>query len=72
MCEQCLQKCWKYIAKHDDTYIKHRTSGEYEANQEVPLNKDEIEKDGKVSSFSEEDRLKEIQSIIEEEYEGSV
>jgi hypothetical protein len=40
MCEACIQKCWKYIAKHDDTYLEFRKSGEHEVskNNQLPEN----------------------------------
>jgi len=69
MCEACYQKCWKYIAKHDDTFIEHRKSGDHDTAKELPSNIEEIQLLSKGNSFSEEDKLKEIQSIIEE-YSG--
>ena len=66
MCDACYQKCWKYIAKHDDTYIEHRKSGDHDTIQDLPPNIEEIQQQSKVSSFTEEDKIKEIQSIIEE------
>ena len=39
MCEACIQKCWKYIAKHDDQYLEFRKSGELECSaKELPAN----------------------------------
>jgi hypothetical protein len=66
MCEACYQKCWKYIAKHNEEYIEFRKSGEHEYISDLPQNIDEIQKVSKTSSFSEEEKLKDIQSIIEE------
>lgn len=70
MCEACIQKCWKYIAKHDDNYIEHRKSGDHETLKELPSNIEEIQMQSKGSNYSEEDKLKEIEAIIEE-YSGN-
>ncbi len=64
MCEACYQKCWKYIAKHDQTYLDFRKSGD--VNKEIPENIEEIREKSKSSSFTEEDKIAQLQAIIEE------
>ena len=66
MCEACYQKCWKYIAKHNEEYIEARKSGDFDIPNDLPHNIEEIQQQSKTSSFSEEEKLKDIQSIIEE------
>lgn len=28
MCNACYQKCWKYLVKHDESYIEYRKSND--------------------------------------------
>ena len=53
MCEACIQKCWKYIAKHDDNYIEHRKSGDHETVKELPSNIEEIQQQSRSTSHTE-------------------
>ena len=53
MCEACIQKCWKYIAKHDDNYIEHRKSGDLETVKELPSNIEEIQQQSRSTSHTE-------------------
>lgn len=64
MCNACYQKCWKYIAKHDGSYIEFRKSNDG-SEEKIPDTVEEFQQ-SRSASFTEEDKILQIREIINE------
>lgn len=64
MCNACYQKCWKYLVKHDESYIEFRKSNDG-TEEKIPESVESF-KEIKDSSFTEEDKINQIREIIKE------
>lgn len=64
MCNACYQKCWKYLVKHDEQYIEFRKSNDG-SEDKIPGSVESLNC-AKSSSFTEDEKLTQISSIINE------